>query len=296
MRRSSGSGCSADYFTFGNSASLRGSCTDRSYVTPTLSEFSYGFALTNELIGLAGEPLRIAPIFPSLVEEGRAGGGYDVHLDLPGFPLFLQFKRSDCMVRSNTRELAKGLKLHVPYYRFPITARSRSTQHDMLCDLDDDTSNQVFYAAPRFHEVGELDTAYLSQAVAERSFYIRPREIGTFPDDGGHYVVFDETQHYVCSEARKVEGVKGRELLEKLQARLASDTRPLRSGLIVRSLEVAEGIVSRRDLQRLQPDVSVIGRTEEEVQLQRLADLALRFFGAQLFVVQPRSVDETPES
>lgn len=81
-------------------------------VIPTLSEFSYGFALTNKLIGVAGEPLRIAPVFPNLVEEGRAGGGYDVHLDLPGFRLFLQFKRSDCMVRSNTRERAKGLPHH----------------------------------------------------------------------------------------------------------------------------------------------------------------------------------------
>jgi len=68
-------------------------------MTPDISEFSYGFALTHELIALAGEPLRAAPIFPSLIEEGRAGGGYDVHLDVPGFPLFLQFKRSDCMVR-----------------------------------------------------------------------------------------------------------------------------------------------------------------------------------------------------
>jgi len=48
-------------------------------MTPDISEFSYGFALTHELIALAGEPLRAAPIFPSLIEEGRAGGGYDVH-------------------------------------------------------------------------------------------------------------------------------------------------------------------------------------------------------------------------
>jgi hypothetical protein len=33
-------------------------------MTPTLSEFSYGFALTNELIDLVGEPLKIAPAEP----------------------------------------------------------------------------------------------------------------------------------------------------------------------------------------------------------------------------------------
>jgi hypothetical protein len=44
-------------------------------MTPEISEFSYGFALTHELITLAGQPLRAAPIFSSLIEEGRAGGG-----------------------------------------------------------------------------------------------------------------------------------------------------------------------------------------------------------------------------
>jgi hypothetical protein len=87
-------------------------------MTPTVSEFSYGFALTNELIGLAGEPIRIAPLFPSLVEEGRTGDGYDVNPEVPGFPLFLQFERSDCMVRSTTRELMEGASSTCPIAAF----------------------------------------------------------------------------------------------------------------------------------------------------------------------------------
>lgn len=39
-----------------------------------ISEFSYGFALTNELVGWVN--LRAAPDFPSLIEEGKPGGGY----------------------------------------------------------------------------------------------------------------------------------------------------------------------------------------------------------------------------
>jgi len=40
-------------------------------MTPEISEFSYGFALTNEIVGWAN--LKAPPIFPSLVEEGKVG-------------------------------------------------------------------------------------------------------------------------------------------------------------------------------------------------------------------------------
>jgi len=51
--------------------------------------------------------LSAAPIFPSLIEEGKAGGGYDVKLDWPFAPLYLQFKRSECMTRRSAREYRK---------------------------------------------------------------------------------------------------------------------------------------------------------------------------------------------
>src|SRR5262249_10714370 len=128
-------------------------------MTPDLSEFSYGFALTHELVGRIG-PLRAAPIFPSLLEEGKAGGGYDVNLNAPGFPLYLQFKRADCMTRSSAREIAQfGLPLNLPYYRMKVTERKRSAQHELLLELDDG-NNQVFYASPCFHTVPELNDAW----------------------------------------------------------------------------------------------------------------------------------------
>src|SRR4051794_37173385 len=73
-------------------------------VTPEISEFSYGFALTNELVGWTA--LKAAPMFPSLIEEGKKGGGYDVKLDAPGKPLYLQFKRAHCMTRRSAREIS----------------------------------------------------------------------------------------------------------------------------------------------------------------------------------------------
>jgi hypothetical protein len=68
-------------------------------VKPDFPEFSYGFALTREICERWKRGLKVAPVFPSLIQEGRTGGGYDVLLE-PGFPLFLQFKISQYMARA----------------------------------------------------------------------------------------------------------------------------------------------------------------------------------------------------
>src|SRR5260370_6663954 len=127
-------------------------------MTPEISEFSYGFDLTNEIVGWA--PVAAAPLFPSLIEEGRAGGGYDVKLDVPGIPLYLQFKRADCMKTRNAREIREfHLPLLPPFYRFKITESGKSDQHELLLQLDDG-SCLVFYVAPRFHELAEINHAW----------------------------------------------------------------------------------------------------------------------------------------
>jgi len=43
-----------------------------------LSEFSYGYALTEQLTRSASGTLIAAPIFPSLFAEGQPDAGYDV--------------------------------------------------------------------------------------------------------------------------------------------------------------------------------------------------------------------------
>lgn len=60
---------------------------------PEMSEFSYGFAFTNELITVPGAYVVGALEVPSLQKEGKPGGGYDVKIPF-GSPLFLQFKLS----------------------------------------------------------------------------------------------------------------------------------------------------------------------------------------------------------
>jgi hypothetical protein len=260
-------------------------------MTPTLSEFSYGFALTHELIGLADEDLQVAPIFPSLIEEGKAGGGYDVNLNWPGFPLFLQFKRSDCMVSGRAKELQAGYNLNLPFYRLKITERSRSDQHDMLLELDDG-NNQVFYAAPLFHEVKELNEAYLAAQVGIRSFYIRPSDIGKLDDDS-HHVAFDGVRSYVFSEPREVTGIRGDAFPGILRHRRDADSRALRDGPLVDALSSVERVLGRHRLSAAEQDHGRPGKSREEGQLRQLADFSLRYFSAQLFIVQDKLPPES---
>jgi hypothetical protein len=157
-------------------------------VTPDISEFSYGFALTRELINIADPPLQAAPVFPSLIAEGSKGGGYDVHLDMPGFPLFIQFKRSEYMKTWRAREAKPPYNFPTPYYRMKITERWRSAQHEMLLELDSG-QNLVFYAAPRFYEVEEFNKAYQAGTVSSQSCYVSPSKIGKLDEESHHNLV-----------------------------------------------------------------------------------------------------------
>ena len=60
-----------------------------------------------------------------------------MRLDAPGVPLFLQFKRSECMRTRGAKEISKHkLSLNSPFYRFRVTERRRSLQHELLLELE----------------------------------------------------------------------------------------------------------------------------------------------------------------
>ena len=166
-------------------------------MTPEMSEFSFGYALTSELIHHYEMALVGAPRFPTQNEEGKIGG-YDVSIPRYGVPLFLQFKRSECLVRTNAAEAAR---LGVPYYRMHLMAKRFSAQHDLLLDLENG-GNEVYYAAPRFHTLKELNKVYLSSCVATQTSFIRPSWISSLPDDKDHYVAIRSDDHVwlMCSK------------------------------------------------------------------------------------------------
>ena len=170
---------------------------------PDISEFSYAFALTSELIDKYSLMLTGAPIFPSLYSEGQAGGGYDVQIPRRGIPVFLQFKLSHCMV---TRNASEADLLDVPYFRMLLRPLKRSKQHQLLLELEQ-KGNEVYYAAPEFSSPHELNSAYLRREVSARTAFFTPIAIGPLPDDGEHHVVFlpESTYGYLCSARKRID-------------------------------------------------------------------------------------------
>lgn len=183
-----------------------------------ISEFSYGFALTHELVNTYKYLLTDqAPIFPSLVEEGKVGGGYDMYLPRHGQPLFLQFKVSEYLWRTNAKaEEAKAVGR--PYFRFTIYRKTQSKQHELLVKLEKG-DNEVCYAAPRFHETESLNTAFFDEEIVARSVFISPREIGEIQDNKEHRVVFSNRSEdvYFCSQPKLLEtAMNGTQFVRKI--------------------------------------------------------------------------------
>ena len=187
-------------------------------MSPDISEFSYGYALTETLINAVPYPIRAAPIFPSLIDEGKSGGGYDVEIPFVGFPLFLQFKLSHKMVRDSAFEAQRGL-MTTPFYRMHLRPTKHSQQHPMLLDLEA-SGAVVYYAAPHFDTPAELNDAYISGQVVQRSVFFRPSEIGVLPDDGDHHVTFKNgCPVYLCSDNPRMvreDGVEHKKFFDDL--------------------------------------------------------------------------------
>jgi len=166
-----------------------------------ISEFSYGYALTSELVALFNLKTAGAPEFATQNAEGKKGGGWD--LKLPGLPVYLQFKRTARMVRNSAQEASYFPAL--PFFRMFLHRRDKSDQHELLLDLEAE-GNVVAYAAPGFSEPDELNEAYSSDGVAEASIFVRPSSIGPLTNDETHWVAFQvgPPVAFYCSEPHPI--------------------------------------------------------------------------------------------
>jgi hypothetical protein len=220
------------------------------------------------------------------------------------------------MVRASAREIKDyNLGLSLPFYRFKITESGKSDQHELLLALDE-TDSLVFYAAPRFHELNEINDAWNSNRVAERSIFVKPQLIGALDDDS-HHVSYDGLRAWLCSDPVQINVLSAPQLIEQIQSRLHDDPRPLGAKLpeMVEQVEAAKRRgserIERRGRQRFeQVPVAVpkpVQRTTLDAQppseipvrvprtlsdservLRRLSDDAAKIFNAQLVIVQPR--------
>lgn len=250
---------------------------------PNISEFSYGYALTEDLIRWVGTPITAAPVFPSLLEEGKLGGGYDLKLDFSGIPLFIQFKLSNYMKNRNTIEFEERL-FSSPYYRMHVRSSRYSLQHELLLDLEKNGS-EVYYAAPAFHEAGELNDAYINKAVLERSIFIRPSAIGLL-DNKEHHVAFQLSgSAYLLSRNPKLITVLTNHMFERhiveLPQKDFDHNQVFFNDLGRTMMQIVRRYFKSRDL--INVDLNAISDLQP---IQRISYLSRFLFGCEMFMIR----------
>lgn len=225
------------------------------------SEFTYGFSLVNELAKTLS--CTAVPIFPSLIQEGKEGGGYDAKLlSKIGTILNLQFKLSDCMIAPNAREYrVRGHNLTLPYYRFGITSERISEQHSLLLELED-IQPLTFYVAPKFHLNDEINAHWSSHSVSQESVYVKPSSIGDLSDPYSHSVCFDrpavgKRRAYFFSDAKDIEILPFHHFSEAVMAEVIRSTKPLETSIGEMREKYRIAIQNARQRERR--------RTEEEI-------------------------------
>ncbi len=250
-----------------------------------LTEFSYGYCVTEELANGTASGFKAAPHFPSLFAEGKAGGGFDVRI---GNALFLQFKLSDELTRRSARETQKGL-LEPTFFRFWLHRRDRSSQHQMLLDLESQGSNQVYYIAPEFADLDSLDDAYNSAGVLTQSAMFSPTAIGPLTDDGYHSVAFrpKEAFGWFLSAPKQVRIDRTSQLIRGLVGNSAplddpasTNVRDWLNGLAAHMHQ----IIQRNEGKIPNPTKHTRGLQSDRGPLDEVAYLARTHFGCEFFL------------
>ena len=157
------------------------------------TEFSFGYAFTENLLRSSATRPFAAPHFPNLVQEGVLG--YDVKIDLPGHPLYFQFKLPELMVKNSAAEISIYALdgIDVPFFRMSLTRTSVSKQHMNLIKLEKESPDSVFYASPALKHINAFNAAYLSATVHRETAFFSPKKIGPLPDTKQHSVAYNTT-------------------------------------------------------------------------------------------------------
>ncbi|HEU4455513.1 MAG TPA: hypothetical protein VFR81_20790, partial [Longimicrobium sp.] len=134
------------------------------------TEFTYAYSITDNMMNGALPCAVGIPLFPSLQQEGKLSGGYDVEIPRSSFPVFLQYKIPQVMVK-RSRKTPDAFT--APYYRMHLRAPKISTQHESLL-THELGGRAVYYVVPHFHTAHELRSRYTHKKIPEGSAFIRP--------------------------------------------------------------------------------------------------------------------------
>jgi hypothetical protein len=266
------------------------------------TEFSYGYAFTENLIrSLAAGPSS-APVFPNLIQE--ASLGYDVELQLPASPIFFQYKLPEWMIRRNTKvpKLKGSPLLKLPFFRMPLMRRDISDQHKLLVNLEAKHPGRVFYASPELSCNDDFNAAYLKAEVHLKSALFSPAAIGLLPDDKGHNVSYEAGKNlgWFCSEPQEIPLRRIDAVIDRVGEDLAtSRDRNLFEALIgiVETITDIAGDrfadteqVIRARLDRTMTDLPDMlpERKEAVIRILVLRDISRIRLGLDLMIAQPR--------
>jgi hypothetical protein len=255
-----------------------------------ISEFSYGYALTEKLVRRRGDLITDAPLFPSLREEGKQGFGYDVKIDL-GTTVFIQFKLSEFLNTRRAKEIRKyalNPPLKLPIYRMKLRSSKYSNQHASLLSLEK-KGESVYYAAPIFHKPKELRDFYLRNQVIENTVFIRPSQIGEITDDKEHDVSFSPSLNYGyrLSSPHPIPNIlsSGR-FIEEVERKISES--PIRFGPNFNTVifeRLTEQILRAVPPESDSLDSYLRGEIESMAPLQGLALATQAFLGSQIFFI-----------
>lgn len=178
------------------------------------SEFSYGYGVVREaehLLLANGRPLTAAPVLPSLIEENSVG--YDAHLVVVDFALFLQFKRSFFVSRRHPWACPTTPRgPHCTWghwgrthYRFDVDTTSnqflamRRYETEIVSGL---RAGASLYAAPVLHVRSSFNRAFLDRELLGRSVGVLPSTFDAAHPSGRHHysVLPDRSAAAITSE------------------------------------------------------------------------------------------------
>ncbi len=220
------------------------------------SEFTFGFALT-ENFGRLGS-VKAVPIFPSLIDEGKKGGGFDVAMHTGGeLPLLLQFKVPQVV---NRRSALMPSGFPRPYYRAHLRCRPNDdgySQHSVLLEHERN-GHDVYYATPRFHQLSQLDALFMDGQVVAQSAFFRPGDVGDVSDEPHHVAYCAETDDgWLRSDPVKLpHPVNANVFLSRLQEKLVATAKaPMEFDAILESLVMA----AERGVARSQEHARALG-------------------------------------
>ncbi len=269
------------------------------------TEFSYGYAFTENLIRSSVTAPVGAPVFPNLVQEAQSG--FDVQINLPGVPLFFQYKLPELMRRGTAFEIASGQcpQLSLPFFRIAMMRRDLSRQHALLIGLEARYPSHVFYAAPTLQDTPAFNRAYDHAAVVQNSAFFSPTDIGPLPDDKAHSIAYKPglSVGYFCSEPRIINALTFEALTSRISASLKSDrfsnvgdvARTLREDILTlasRSWRQTESLLSDRLRARLAERRVGETRTPEQervlIDILVAREIARVDLGIDLLIAQPR--------